>query len=226
MNMRYIDKSERCEEFDKYIINSGSISDWGEFDGDIKLILHQHLHNEQGGLCIYCQQQLLYKIEKESNAHIRSHIEHIRPRKADEYLTFVYCNLSVSCEGFDCEIEKTSKRPKKEFCEHRKGQEKNEYNEEYFLNPIEIKDIENYFFYDEHYDIKKGLVIKISPKYKKGTEEFKKAIYMIKILDLNHDELIRMRTKVVKDIEKNGPYEKYEKLLPPFYSMLLQLGLL
>jgi hypothetical protein len=49
---------------------------------------------------------------------------------------------------------------------------------------------------------------------------------MNKILDLNHKKLIRMREKVVNDIEKNGPYEKHEKLRPPFYSMLSQLGLL
>jgi len=49
---------------------------------------------------------------------------------------------------------------------------------------------------------------------------------MIKILDLNHKKLIRMREKVVKDVERNGAYEKHEKLLPPFYSILFQLGLL
>jgi len=153
MNMRYIDKSDCCKAFDRYLINSRPLA-WNEFDDNIKLILHQHLYYEQGGLCIYCQQKLLPKTEKESNAHIRSHIEHIRPRSSYPYLTFDYCNLSVSCEGFDCEILKTNQQPKKEL------------------------------------------------------------------------KLIRMREKVVKDIERNGPYEKHEKQLPPFYSMLLQLGLL
>ncbi|OQY43735.1 MAG: TIGR02646 family protein [Candidatus Parabeggiatoa sp. nov. 2] len=215
MNMRYIDKSDCCKAFDRYLINSRPLA-WNEFDDNIKLILHQHLYYEQGGLCIYCQQKLLPKTEKESNAHIRSHIEHIRPRSSYPYLTFDYCNLSVSCEGFDCEILKTNQQPKKEFCEHRKG---NEYGEDCFLNPIEVKDIEDYFVYDD-------LTLEILPKYEKGTEEFKKADYMKKILDLNNNKLIRMREKVVKDIERNGPYEKHEKQLPPFYSMLLQLGLL
>jgi uncharacterized protein (TIGR02646 family) len=213
--MRYIDKSDCCKAFDQYLINSRP-SAWNEFDDNIKLILHQHLYYEQGGLCIYCQQKLLPKTEKESNAHIRSHIEHIRPRSSYEFLTFDYCNLSVSCEGFDCEIPKTNQQPKKEFCEHRKG---NEYDEDYFLNPIEVKDIEYYFVYDD-------LTLEILPKHKEGSEEFKKATYMIKILDLNHKKLIRMREKVVKDVERNGAYEKHEKLLPPFYSMLFQLGLL
>jgi hypothetical protein len=124
--------------------------------------------------------------------------------------------LSVSCEGFDCETPKTNQQPKKEFCEHRKA---NEYNEDCFLNPIEVKDIEDYFVYDD-------LTLEILPKHKEDTEAFKKAKYMNKILDLNHKKLIRMREKVVNDIEKNGPYEKHEKRRPPFYSMLFQLGLL
>lgn len=213
--MRYIDKSDCCKAFDQYLINSRP-SAWNEFDDNIKLILHQYLYYEQGGLCIYCQQKLIPKTEKESSAHIRSHIEHIRPRSSYKDLTFDYCNLSVSCEGFDCEIPKTNKQPKKEFCEHRKA---NEYDENYFLNPIEVKDIEYYFIYDD-------LTLEILPKHKEGTEEFKKAEYMIRILDLNHHKLIRMREKVVKDIEINGPYEKHESILPPFYSMLFQLGLL
>jgi len=69
----------------------------------------------------YCQQKLLPKPEKESNALMRSHIELMRPRASYPYLTFDYCNLSISCEGFDCETPKTNQQPKKEFCEHRKG---------------------------------------------------------------------------------------------------------
>ena len=143
--MRYIDKSNRCKAFDQHLRNKPPTS-WKKFNNNIKLILHKHLYYEQGGLCIYCQQKLLPKTEKESNAHIRSHIEHIRPKSSYKDLTFDYCNLSVSCEGFDCEIPKTNTQPKKEFCEHRKA---NEYDEFYFLNPMEVKDIEDYFVYDD-----------------------------------------------------------------------------
>ncbi len=174
------------------------------------------MHYEQGGLCIYCQQKLPPKAKKESSAHIRSHLEHIHPRSSYPFLIFDYCNLSVSCEGFDCKIEITNQLPKKEFCEHRKA---NEYDEKYFLNPVEVKDIENYFVYDV-------LTLEILPKHKEGSDDFKKAEYMRKILDLNNKELIRMRKKLVNHIEKNGPYEKHEKVLPPFYSMLDQLKLL
>jgi len=220
--MRYINKSERCGEFDEYIKNKSSLKEWKKEWGKyknrkIKLKLHQHLYREQGGLCVYCQQLLPYKKEMEGNKiYNKSHIEHIRPREFYKELTFVYCNLSVSCDGFDCEIEKTNEQSDKEFCGHIKD---NEYYEEYFLNPFEVKDIENYFIYDD-------LTFEVLPKHEKGTDKFKKANYMIEILCLNHDELIRMRTKLVNDILKSKKkFDNNEKIFPPFYSMLVQLGL-
>ena len=111
--MRYIDKSNRYAEFDEYV-NNDSPSVWNELKTEIKLKLHQHLWRTQQGLCIYCQQEVPEKKEKEYK--IRSHIEHIRPRSQYAHLIFCYKNLSVSCEGFDCKTE--SLKPKKEFCEH------------------------------------------------------------------------------------------------------------
>ncbi|MCK5536422.1 MAG: TIGR02646 family protein [Bacteroidales bacterium] len=231
--MRYIDKSKRCIEFDDYVSKCLSLSKDFDFDEpSIKLKLHQHLRYEQGGLCIYCQQTLQLKQRTESNAHRRSHIEHIRPRASYPYLTFVYCNLSVCCEGFDCDIPPTNKQPKQEFCEHRKGKEKEEYNEEYFLNPVELKNIESYFIYKSNVDKKSVLLIKILPKHKEGTKEHKQASHMIKILALNHDKLQQKRGRVVttkrkeKKLGKGTQFKKNEKILPQFYSMLLQLKLL
>ncbi len=213
--MRYIDKSNCCKEFDVYVITDKP-QIWKDFKENIKLILHQHLYHEQGGLCIYCQQQLPPKLGKQFAAHIRSHIEHIRPRSEYNHLTFDYCNLSISCEGFDCEIEKSPKQPKKEFCEHRK---EDRYDEENFLNPIEVKEIQDYFVYDL-------LELKISPNLSKNNKDKEKASHTITTLDLNHKSLVKMRSKVYRDYVKNKyPDLKYEKL-PPFYSMLLQFGLL
>ncbi|OQY55070.1 MAG: hypothetical protein B6247_09130 [Candidatus Parabeggiatoa sp. nov. 2] len=91
--MRYIDKSNRCAEFDEYV-NNDSPSVWDEFKTDIKLKLHQHLFCSQQGLCIYCQQEVPEK--KETEYRIRSHIEHIRPRSRPQYahkfLNPVECN--------------------------------------------------------------------------------------------------------------------------------------
>jgi len=217
--MRYINKSNRSAEFDEYV-NHDSPSVWSEFKTDIKLKLHQHLWREQQGLCIYCQQEVPEK--KETEYKIRSHIEHIRPRSRPQYahLTFCYKNLSVSCEGFFCKTE--SLKPKKEFCEHRKG---NEYNEDKFLNPVERDNIEDYFIYD--------IEGKIYPNSNKNQEDRTKAEYMILILDLNHPKLTDIRKEqyqlIIEQQEKGLDIEEFLNphydFLPAFYTMLKQLFL-
>lgn len=220
--MRYIDKSQRCIEFDEYM-NGHSPMAWNEFRTDIKLKLHQHLWREQQGLCIYCQQQVPEKKEIESSNDIRSHIEHIRPQKPYTNLVFCYKNLSISCEGFDCNTEDT--KPKKEFCEHRKG---NEYDEDKFLNPVECETIEDYFIYD--------IEGRIYPNERDQKEVIEKAKYMIKILDLNNSGLVKMRkTQYDLIIEQANEFDNEfdienflspnYNLLPAFYSMLKQLFL-
>ncbi len=203
--MRYIDKSNRCLQFDEYI-QQYPPSSWEEFDGDIKLTLHQHLWCEQGELCIYCQQRLPPKEGKQASAEIRSHIEHIRPQKMFPLLIFVYENLSVSCEGF---INNYRYHSKKEFCEHCKG---DKYDETTFLNPVELQDIESYFEYNAE-----GYVCPSS-------KDKVRAEYMIKILCLNHEWLIEER-KLVLDAVAHNQLE-INSGLPPFYSMLKQFSLI
>ncbi len=221
--MIYIDKSNRCTEFDEYV-NNDSLSDWVECKTEIKLKLHQHLWSEQQGLCIYCQQEIPKKKQTEASSEITSHIEHIRPRRgvnSNKYahLQFCYNNLSVSCEGFDCKSDER----KKEFCEHRKN---NEYDESKFLNPVECSNIEDYFIYDINGNI--------HPNLSKNQESIDKAEYMIKkVLHLNNPILKKMRQRqydlVMEEQLLGINIEEYLEpdydLLPSFYSMLKQLFL-
>jgi len=203
--MRYIDN-----------LNHNTLFDWDELQTHLKINLHQHLWREQQGLCIYCQQGVPEKTGTEY--HIKSHIEHIRPRSNYPNLTFEYNNLSISCEGFDCSQEKG----KQAFCEHRKG---DEYDEDKFLNPVEITEIEEYF----EYDIEGG----IYPNSSKNQKDKEKAEYMIRILDLNHKILKNMRKEQYQTIVEstiNG--ENIKDILNPnyetlesFYSMLKLLFL-
>jgi uncharacterized protein (TIGR02646 family) len=216
--MRYINKSKRCTEFDNWF-ECNTASSWDEFnDTNVKLALHGHLRREQQGLCIYCQQAIPAKTAKQSSAEIRSHIEHIRPRspkKPGKYpeLTFIYCNLSISGEGFDC----SAKTPQtKEFCEHRKD---DEYDESQFLNPTELPEIESYF----EYDIEGG----IFPNSKlESEEEWKKAEYMIKTLALDHKTLNPLRKEHYNAMltrnadDRTNLLDPNGEILPAFYSML------
>lgn len=185
---------------------------WNELPTNLKHTLHLHLWQEQQGLCIYCQQAIPEKTETQSSAQIRSHIEHIRPRHPYSALTFYYHNLSVSCEGFDCAA---IGQPKKEFCEHRKA---NEYDENQFLHPFELQDIEDYFEYD--------IEGRIFANHLKNDSEQQKANYMIKILALNHKELERLRVTTYSQMLDENLSDINELLnpnvsqLPAFYSML------
>lgn len=120
--------------------------------------------------------------------------------------------MSVSCEGFDCSTKNTGT---KEFCGHRKD---DEYDENQFLNPIELQEIESYFEYD--------IEGRIFPSHLKSEEEQKKAKYMIEILALNHKKLNTLRVKHYNSLldqdadERNKLLDPNQERLPAFYSML------
>lgn len=212
--MRYIRKTEKCQEFEEYIA-AAQPTRW-DVPGDIKLKLHLHLWREQQGLCIYCQQGIP---EKKQREYPRSHIEHIRPKGLAQYahLAFCHANLSVACEGFDC--RRASERPPQEFCEHRKG---DAYDEARFLNPVGLAEIESYFEYDN-----KG---NIYPNSSKSAFEQKQAEYMIELLELQHEALKDMRREnyqMLLEQELNGAdilkmLDPEQTELLPFYSMLKQ----
>lgn len=233
--MRYIKIIGRCQEFDDYIAQNADHmpKKWDNaLPGDIKTALHNHLLKQQQGLCIYCQKEIREKkilkslsederkleeerllVEeresKEKGIPTRiSIIEHIRPKDKDKYpeLTFVLCNLSVACNR--------KNKKDSEYCEDRKH---NKYDENNFLNPFEVTDIESYFEYDTE-----GRII---PK-----NDNEKAKYMINdVLDLDNFVLRQMRKNQYILFSKMDIQEAEEILLdedteqlPQFYSMLKQ----
>jgi len=107
--MRFIDKPKRCQDFDNFISNPNNLLGSWDLPTDVKTTLHNHLVEEQKGLCIYCQQSIQKKFGPDYPS--KTLIEHLRPRGKYYELTFVYCNLSVSCQGFDCH-QKVNRPPK------------------------------------------------------------------------------------------------------------------
>lgn len=215
--MRYVDKSNCCTEFDAWLQKRKTLPVWKDWRGKVKQRLYAHLLDEQKGLCIYCQQAIPEKANRQNSDQARSHIDHIRPRNLYSELTFIHCNLSVSCEGFDCAATKQSE---KEFCGHWK---EDEYDENQFLHPFELQDIEEYFEYD--------IEGRIFANHVKSDSEQQKANYMIKILALNHKELERLRVTTYSQMLDENLTDISELLnpnvsqLPAFYSMLKLLFL-
>jgi len=171
-----------------------NLSNWSYFIPKKKRKLKAYiLENEQYFLCMYCES----KVDMNS-----SHVEHIKPKSLDiKHLTFDYSNLGVSCNGtcFNGEYENS-----RHNCGHIK---KNLYDEDFFLNPFEIENLEEYFEYD--FDD-----FKIYPKDEKN----QKAHYMINLLNLNSGRLIiarrndyqnfNKRLRKIKDTEKRKKFIK------------------
>ena len=214
--MRFIDKTETYPEFETYIANNQAHLGKWNLPTDIKNALHNHILEQQKGLCIYCQKWLFEK--KGAECLPPSMIEHIRPRAKKEYehLTYDFHNLAVACKKYINKegVKETEFLTPKDidFCEDRKD---DEYDETLFLHPHEMADIEDYFEYDTE-----GRIFA-----KNGNE---KADYMIKTaLNLNHSILQNMR-KIQYDIyAQRDLFEIIEELndidvsrLPEFYSML------
>jgi uncharacterized protein (TIGR02646 family) len=194
--MRYIQKVQAPQFF---IDDTLNLSSWSDYFSYKKQKLKEHLlEHEQNYLCCYCES----KISSDNNS---CHIEHIRPKAQDKYphLTFEYNNLAVSCNG-TCQnlLDDTTKYN----CGHIKS---NEYDENLFLNPVELENIRDYF----EYDIDEG-------KIQASTKDEQKASYIIDTLRLNDGGLTEARKKALKNfiekmktIEANLRREKIKKIL-------------
>ncbi|MEY4936917.1 MAG: hypothetical protein RIS64_3276 [Bacteroidota bacterium] len=224
--MRYIDKSNRCQQFDDFVETyRGRLrNDWEKFKkvkggSEIRLLLHQHLWLHQKGLCAYCEQEIPEKTKPDEDA--KSHFEHIRPKKRFPTLTYEFKNLIVSCEGFDLSTIVDKKR---QFCGHFKDNDFDKYREDIFLNPTENQAITSYFRFDSE-----G---RIEPNPLKTMAEQKQARYMIETLGLDNPVLNEMRKNqydfwLEKQMEWSNEQllaelDEKQPLLPAFHSLLKQ----
>jgi uncharacterized protein (TIGR02646 family) len=172
--VRYIQKTTAPNFF---IDTVEGLTNWNEYTTSKKPLRKFILENEQNYLCVYCESKI-------SSDKSSSHIEHIRPKAQDKYpqFTFEYNNLVVSCNGTCYNQENDTHN---NSCGHIK---ENRYNEDNFLNPVEIKDIRDYFIYDfDEYTIESSQKNSI------------KSSYMIDTLQLNYIGLKIARKKALKN---------------------------
>jgi len=173
--MRYIEKLEAPQSF---INKTSGLNSWDDYHtccNRQKRALRKYiLKYEQNNLCIYCESKI-------SSSNDSSHTEHIKPKDSNMYpeLTFEYTNLVVSCNG-NCHNEDNDNS--RHTCGHIKD---NEYDENKFLNPVEVRDLRDYFKYDDY---------KIEPSYKDSN----RALYMRDTLHLNDGGLPQARKKALE----------------------------
>ena len=93
--MKHIQKGEEPEFFRGWKEGESPDwnPDWAAFDGagEVKRLLMEHLIEEQGGICCYCNREL-----RDDDFHI----EHFRPKDVNRYpeLALDYDNLLISCQ--------------------------------------------------------------------------------------------------------------------------------
>lgn len=218
--MRYIDKGRPCLDFENLVLHNRPTS-WNNrkfAQSDVKLKLHQHLLAEQQFLCIYCQQSIPDKLQKDNQlatppVRHPSHIEHIKPKEKFPELIFDHKNLAVSCDGFDIEL---AERNNPAFCGH---PSKSQFDSDLHLHPFELLDIEDFFEY------------KINGEINASDKAPERANYMIDLLQLGHQKLtdarLRQRLLIAQKIRQGLDIDAYldptQPELPKFYSMLRQL---
>jgi len=144
---------------------------------------------EQQSLCVYC--------EKEINDHAdMAHLEHIKPKSIYLEKCFDYDNLVMSCNGDECsDVNKEDYEDNIHSCGHPK---KSDFDEEKFLNPVELTKITDYF----SYDIDTG-------KIRASEKDSTKAEYMIELLNLENPYLNKSRINARKSLLKKITKSKY-----------------
>lgn len=207
--MRYIQKTTAPEAFSQEIADFTVDTAWNELH--CKPALREYLRQEQYQLCAYCEGKL------EDN---NSHIEHIEPQERNPQRRFDYQNLIASCNGGEecCadELKPSYAQLDIQSCGHRKS---NAFEPDLFLNPVEVREISDYFAYDCH----SGMI------QCNENQSPAKANYMIDLLHLDSVYLchsrLNARTALIKAIKRSGkkPQQALPKLLAkprPFMSFL------
>ena len=219
--MRYIDKTNRLIEWDVYVRKSNPTV-WNNSSKKERLKLHKHLHLQQNGLCIYCEQEVQSIQKNTSDAIHPSHLEHVLPKSNALFAALIFDqdNLAMSCMGFKegkYELDSTGrvKRAKGvsinyDFCGHPKD---NKMDIGLFINPLKDLETHKYFNFDIN-----GQII---PSDKNP----EKAEYTINLLNLNHDDLVAWRLEVYNTLLEDTELDITAYLLtfPTFYSMIKNL---
>lgn len=153
--------------------------------GDLKNAVRERLYAEQRGLCVYCGRRLDLKSPGKSY-----HIEHFRPRETYPALQLDHTNLYLSCGQEDANGNPAP------TCGNVKG---NWFDETNHVFP--------------EYDVcTRRFRFSLNGTIDVADEADSAATTMIKVLNLNHPELVKDRETVLYIIDSEElTYDKYVK---------------
>jgi uncharacterized protein (TIGR02646 family) len=197
--MRYINKSNPCAPFSDYIAKSKPTT-WDKASEGKKKRLAHHLHQEQGGLCAYCLEELPLPQGGNDTEIDISHVDHMRQKGKPEFkqLEFEQTNLVFSCKGYRYKetpppfvrtergrIKRTAEKGLQRECCGMYKDSQAHFEETKILFPTEFPDIETYFHYEAN-----GKIVP-NPLKSKGIQA--QCEYTIDLLNLNLDYLQKQR---------------------------------
>lgn len=129
--MKYIKKEKEPIEFSQWKAQDKMYQhaqpNWNRLKSSLREIIKDSLISEQGGICCYCERELL-----EDDFHP----EHIKPQSKFPELQLEYTNLLCSCQ---LEVKKTEQN-------HCAMNKKDWFDEELFVSPLN-PDCQNKFEY-------------------------------------------------------------------------------
>ncbi|GHA70438.1 hypothetical protein GCM10009007_08980 [Formosimonas limnophila] len=178
--MRYINKGPSPDYFETEKQSIVIDPSWNNLH--CKTQLKVDLIAEQAGLCVYCE----VGIDAEN-----AHIEHIQAQSVHPDLRFEYRNLVASCYGAQQNSVLTVNPYASEnidSCGHHKD---DSLDMGLFLNPVEVKNIGEYFVYD-----------KTTCEILGSQLDVAKANYTISLLNLNNPRLNIARANARTALEK------------------------
>ncbi|MEZ9513337.1 retron system putative HNH endonuclease [Vibrio splendidus] len=184
--MRYITKGDTPPFF---AVDTEGFTKWSDYNKTEETKQQRRnlrkylLENEQNYLCGYCESKVTLE---------DSHTDHKKPKGLDRYshLVFSYSNFIVSCEGKEhYSLQRKDEEAPESTCGHKKD---NEFDEALFIDPHEKENISTYFTYDKD----TGMIMPNATD--EHSERYKKANFMIKLLQLNEGFLPRARLNAKK----------------------------
>jgi len=198
--MKFITKSKEPIEFSEWKANDKMFQrnkpNWDRLKSPLKDIIRNSLKKEQGGICCYCESELIDK---------KYHTEHLKPQSNYPELQLDYDNLLCSCQ---LELEKGEPR----HCGNNKG---SWFDETLLITPLN-PDCETKFKYtfdgyisesNENEIAAKVTIEKLNLNIDKLNDMRKKAIEPFLDENINEDELELFVNDYLK--QKNGKFSPF-----------------
>lgn len=173
-------EARRIQHLVKIATGTDSNQDWRAFKSQKKVNTRDRCMSEQYGLCAYSEVAL-------DPTDLGMHLDHVKPRAKARHLTFSHANLLLSAID---DIGMRSLAKSDVFGGHARG---NRYSAAGFIRPL-MADCRRYFHYRSDGEIE--------PRVNLSASERRRALYSIRVMNLNAPILVTRRRNKLELLEE------------------------